>query len=149
MSKTCRNFCQEWQLWWEHGANRPDFIFWRPIKMYLCILRLPLLAGTGRTFGWLSYFRVQCVCDRKACGFLALLPLQGIKEQLPLEGFLEALRWFRSHPEPPPGYMHLDSRSLVRALKLLKEVIKGAVSIWEWERLDVWMTSICKCVKAV
>ena len=67
---------------------------------------------------WAILKRVVCVCVRKMCGFLALLPLQDINKLLPSGVFLEALGWFRSPAEPPPGYMHLDSKSPVAGFEI-------------------------------
>lgn len=125
----CRNFCWGWQLWWELEVNCIGFIFCRHKKMYSWIH--PPLGGIRGPFGCLGYFKgsLVCECAGKTWGFLALQPLWGHKELLPLEGFLGALWWLRSSAEPPPEIQQKSWCWLWNTSN-----IKEGVSIWEYLR---------------
>lgn len=125
-----RNFCWEWQLWWEHKANCIDFVFCRPMKNTL----VPCLSSTvgwdGGAFGCPGYFKESIVCVHQG-NFWIFLTLQSIMEVVPLEGswgHYDGLGALLNHPQ---GICVQIAKALVQALKHLKEGIKGGVSIWE------------------
>lgn len=89
----CRNFCCEWQLWWELEVNCIGFIFCRPKKKYTHEFSLPYWLGLGDFLVvWVIFFqRVECVSMLgKLEGSWPYSHFKDIKELLPLEGFLGA-----------------------------------------------------------